>query len=69
MFHIPEIVQGASLRAGDFVAIGDAHRIHYQAQVEDAMPDREILWIRDLTTGERKLLVSTEHHFYQPLNT
>lgn len=58
----PETVNPFPLREGDHVQIHSPGYPPYHGLVEDSMPGLDVVWIRDLTTGERKMLSAAEHH-------
>ncbi|AUI53820.1 hypothetical protein [Arthrobacter crystallopoietes] len=49
-----------ALRPGDHVEILGNEHLHYNAYVEDTLPQFNIAWVREQRTGERKMLFTNE---------
>lgn len=60
-------LDSAALRLGDRVEYvhGNGHT-RYIGYVEDTMPQLNIVWIREIRTGERRMLSTDECHIYRP---
>jgi hypothetical protein len=58
----PSTVSGAStLQAGDRVSVHHRCGLHYRAIVEERMPTLNVVWVRELSTGDRKMVSTDEH--------
>jgi hypothetical protein len=51
----------AALRHGDLVDVHSKGKLRYSGYVEDTMPSQHILWIREVPTGERKMVSTDEY--------
>ena len=49
------------LRHGDHVGVHSNGNFHYSGYVDDTIPRLNIVWIRELHTGERKMLSTDEY--------
>jgi hypothetical protein len=58
---VPETINLFLLRPGDRLEIRSPGYPAYTGLVEDSMPLLDVVWIRDLITGERKMLSTAEH--------
>jgi hypothetical protein len=59
---LPDTIHIVQLRQGDRVKIQSPGYPPYHGLVEDSMPALDVVWIRELRTGERKMLWTAEHH-------
>ncbi|MCG2621972.1 hypothetical protein LVY72_08585 [Arthrobacter sp. I2-34] len=59
--HTDSASKSDALRQGDHVDIHSNGNFRCSGYVEDLMPQLRIVWIRDLRTGERKMLATDEH--------
>jgi hypothetical protein len=59
-------LDSAAFRLGDRVDVHRNGHSHYIAYVEDTMPQLNIVWIREMRTGERRMLSTDECHIYRP---
>jgi hypothetical protein len=55
----------AGLHRGDSVEVHSPGRSPYVGIIDEAMPQLNIVWVRETTTGERKLLLVGESYLYR----
>jgi hypothetical protein len=58
---VPAAINLSLLRPGDRLEIHSPGYPASTALVEDSMPHLDVVWVRDLSTGERRMLSTTEH--------
>lgn len=58
--HTDSTPKSDALRQGDHVDIHSNGIFRYSGYVEDMMPRLRVVWIRELLTGERKMLSTDE---------
>ncbi|MFE4229992.1 hypothetical protein ACFRJ8_19135 [Arthrobacter sp. NPDC056886] len=58
-------LDSAALRPGDHIDVHVDEHTRYSAYVDDTMPQLNIVWIRELRTGERRMLSTDEHRLYR----
>lgn len=51
----------AALQHGDLVDVHSKDKLRYSGYVDDMMPSHHILWIREVPTGERKMVFTDEY--------
>lgn len=59
--HLPAITDTSALATGDRVSIHHPRGLHYPATVEERMSALNVVWVRELSTGERKMVSTDEH--------
>lgn len=57
----PQICSLHALRTGNRIEVWDHGGLRYSGWVEELAPKLGVVWIREASTGERKL-ISTEEH-------
>jgi hypothetical protein len=63
--HTDSAPKSSALQHGDLVDIHSNGNFRYSGYVDDTIPQLNIVWIRELLTGERKMLSTDEHHVDQ----
>ncbi|WP_262106441.1 hypothetical protein [Arthrobacter sp. Marseille-P9274] len=63
--HTASAIKSISLQHGDLVDIHSDGNFRYSGHVDDTMPQLNIVWIRELPTGERKMLSTDEYRIVQ----
>ena len=58
------VLDSAAFLYGDRIDVHLNGHISYSAYVEETMPQLNIVWIRALRTGERRMLSTDECHIY-----
>jgi hypothetical protein len=58
-------LSAATLKPGDRVHVHENGPGRYSAYVEETMPQLSIVWIRELQTGERRMLSTKECRIYR----
>lgn len=56
----------AIIRHGDRVDVHGNGHTRCSGYVEDMFPQMNIVWIRELRTGERRMLSTDEYRIYRP---
>jgi hypothetical protein len=51
----------AVLQHGDLVDVHSKGKLRYSGYVDDTMPSLHILWVREVPTGERKMVSTDEY--------
>jgi hypothetical protein len=59
--HTASAIESFSLQHGDLVDIHSDGNFRYSGHVDDTMHQLNIVWIRELPTGERKMLSTDEY--------
>ena len=58
-------VNCAALLHGDLIEVEENGGTSYSGYVEDTLPQIDIVWIRDLRTGERRMLSTEDCRIYR----
>ncbi|NKX56581.1 hypothetical protein [Arthrobacter mobilis] len=58
-------LDAAALGPGDHVEVHGNGHIRYSGYIEDTMPQLNIVWIRELRTGERRMLFTDECRIFR----
>jgi hypothetical protein len=59
------VLGSGALQHGDHVTVHGNGQIRYSGYVDDTMPLLNIVWIRELRTGERKMFSTDECHIFR----
>jgi hypothetical protein len=54
------VLDSAALQRGDHVTVHMNGHINYSGYVEDTIPGLNIVWVRELPIGERKLICTDD---------
>lgn len=55
----------SALEPGQDVEVHTPGRAVYHGIIEETMPQMNLVWVREATTGERKMLLMGESYLYQ----
>ena len=55
----------AGLRRGERVDVHETGKVPSNGFIEETMPELNIVWLRDLRTGERRILFTDECDLYR----